>query len=73
MSKEKLPMDGKLPFSIACLSLGALTALSVSFLPLSSSDMTAALGWSVFTILLGIGALTSWLADQVKRKKIDKE
>ena len=67
MRKEKLPnMDGKLPFSIACISVGILIILSFTVLTVPSSDLLASLGWGGFSIVLGLGSLISWLVDQVK-------
>lgn len=68
MGKEELPMEGKLPFSIACISVGVLTILSFTALTVPSSDLVASLGWGAFSIVLGLGSLVSWLVDQVKRR-----
>ena len=68
MSKEKLPMDGKLPFSIACIFVGILIILSFRVLTVPSSDLVVSLGWGGFSIVLGLGSLVSWLVDQVKRR-----
>lgn len=68
MDKEKLPMEGKLPFSVACVSVGILILLSFRVLTVPSSDLIVSLGWGGFSIVLGLGSLVSWLVDQVKRR-----
>lgn len=70
MGEEKLPMDGKLPFSIACVSVGILIIwpFTVGLLTVPSSDLVVSLGWGGFSIVLGLGSLVSWLVDQVKRR-----
>ena len=68
MGKEKLSnMDGKLPFSIACMSTGILVVLSFMVLTVPSSDLIASLGWGGFSIVLGLGSLISWSVDQVRK------
>jgi len=69
MGKEKLPnMEGKLPFSIACISTGVLVVLSLTTLTLPSSDLLASLGWGGFSIVLGLGSLVSWLVEHVRKR-----
>ena len=68
MGKEELPMEGKLPFSIACISIGVLIILAFTVLTVPSSDLLVSLGWGGFSIVLGLGSLVSWLVDQVKRR-----
>ncbi len=68
MGKEELPMKGKIPFSIACVSVGVLTILSFTVLAVPPSDLLVSLGWGGFSIVLGLASLVSWLVDQVKRK-----
>jgi len=69
MDKEKLPnMEGKLPFSIACISIGILIISAFTVLTVPSSDLLASLGWGGFSIVLGLGSLVSWLVDQVRKR-----
>ncbi len=68
MGEEESPMDGKLPFSIVCISVGVLIILSFTVLTVPSSDLLVSLGWGGFSIVLGLGSLVSWLVDQVKRR-----
>ena len=69
MGKENLPnMDGKLPFSIACISIGILIILLFTVLTVPPSDLSASLGWGGLSIVLGLASLVSWLVDQVRKR-----
>ncbi len=68
MGKEEMPMEGKLLFSIACVSIGILIILSFKVLTVPSSDLVVGLGWGVFSIVLGLWSLVSWFVDQLNGK-----